>query len=148
MARSPADPIKQLRKEFTGLQKRVETLESERPGRKAAPMLAAKREGVCALDPSIDSTQCEKASIYRYQSGCHGHACRAKQRAAYARRQANAAARRRGTPVKVRKKAVVKKAPLVKTPAKKAAPTKRLTSVKNTATAATASKKTIKRLAS
>jgi hypothetical protein len=65
---------------------RITTLEGERPGRKPVPLVALRQRGVCAVDPDRDSATCAAASIYRYQQGCHGDACRALQAAAYRRR--------------------------------------------------------------
>jgi hypothetical protein len=81
------DPLKSLERTVVALTKRVETLESERPGRKALPLVAPREQGVCAVNPERDSATCTDASIYRYQMGCHGDACRAKQHAAYMRRR-------------------------------------------------------------
>lgn len=85
------DPIKKLQQDVGELRTRVETLESERPGRKPKPLLAIKQRDVCAIDPDSDSTKCPFASIYRYQSGCHGAMCRKKQHEAYERRKASRA---------------------------------------------------------
>ena len=62
-------------------------LESERPGRKAKPLIALRQDGVCAVSPDINSAGCPDASIFRYQQGCHGTACKLKQHAAYERRR-------------------------------------------------------------
>lgn len=117
MATKTADPVKTLQREVIALAKRVETLEAERPGRKAKPLVAVRQRGVCAIDPNRDSTTCEDASIYRYQMGCHGEACRARQHDAYERRKDR---RETKTAVSVRstKKAAVKK---------QAAPSKKVT---------------------
>jgi hypothetical protein len=72
---------------LAALEQRVGVLESERPGRKPMPLLAVRQRGVCAINPDSDSKTCEFASIYRYQSGCHGDACRLKQHQAYERRK-------------------------------------------------------------
>lgn len=130
MPRKPAttaEPNGDLRRDVDALMKRVESLEASRPGRKAKPMIALRQHDVCAIDPDRDSTTCEDASIFRYQMGCHGALCRAKQHESYVRRKN----RRTAAPVKApaTKKAAVKKT--VKVPAKKiaaakkAAPTKR-----------------------
>src|SRR4249919_2133601 len=76
-----------LGQKVDALTKRVDALEASRPGRKAKPMLYLKQHGVCALDAERDSTTCPDASIFRYQQGCHGHACRAVQHASYVRRK-------------------------------------------------------------
>lgn len=120
------DPIKKLQQDVGELRTRVETLESERPGRKPKPLLAIKQRDVCAIDPDSDSTKCPFASIYRYQSGCHGAMCRQKQHEAYERRKAsraNGKAARVTVPVKQIAKKVTK-APAKKATASKA-PTKR-----------------------
>jgi hypothetical protein len=97
-------------------------LEAERPGRKPLPLIAIRQRGVCAVEPDSDSSVCPYASIYRYQSGCHGNLCRQKQHEAYERRKGN----HRGTAVPV-KKAAVRKPAVKKAPAKKAAPAKAAT---------------------
>jgi hypothetical protein len=106
---------------LTALEQRVEVLESERPGRKPRPLLAIRQRGVCGIDPTRDSGDCPDASIYRYQSGCHGDACRAKQHEAYERRKGNKPVK----PVKVKAVAPTKKA-VPKTPLLPTAPTKRV----------------------
>jgi hypothetical protein len=108
------DPIKDLQRDVGELKVRVQTLESERPGRKPKPMIAPKQRDVCAIEPGRDSTTCPDASIYRYQAGCWGALCRSKQHAAYERRKVKKA----GTPVSVRKKAAPTKAVAKKAPAK------------------------------
>jgi hypothetical protein len=98
-------------------------------------MLAIRQRDVCSLDPSRDSTTCPDASIYRYQSGCHGAACRMKQHNAYERRKNG-----KETPTKV---TVTKKAPPAKkAPAKKVAPA---APTKKTAVPAKATKRPTKR---
>lgn len=118
MATKTADPIKTLQREVIALTKRVQTLESERPGRKPKPLVAVRERGVCAIDPDRDSTTCPDASIYRYQMGCHGERCRAKQHDAYERRKDDkpkpVAVRVRGgatkkPPAKVTKKVAAKR---------------------------------------
>lgn len=120
------DPIKKLQQDVGELRTRVETLESERPGRKPKPLLAIKQRDVCAIDPDSDSTKCPFASIYRYQSGCHGAKCRQKQHEAYERRKT---ARANGKAVTVRVKPPSKQ--IAKKVTAKKAPTKR--TVKRTA---------------
>jgi hypothetical protein len=100
------DPIKVLQQDVGDLKARVQTLESERPGRKPKPMIAPKQRDVCAIEPERDSKTCPDASIYRYQAGCWGTLCRGKQHDAYERRKVKKA----GTPVSVRKKAAPTKA--------------------------------------
>ena len=84
---SPED-TQALRYAVTALEQRVEALEASRPGRKAKPLVALRQDGVCAVSPDIDSAKCPDSSIFRYQQGCHGNACKAKQHAAYERRKA------------------------------------------------------------
>jgi hypothetical protein len=123
-----------LRKDVVALTKRVDALEASRPGRKAKPMIALKQHGVCAIDPDRDSATCGDASIFRYQMGCHGDACRAVQHASYVRRKnrraAEAVPRKKTAAKKVphppAKKAPAKKAPAKKVVAKKAAPAKKI----------------------
>jgi hypothetical protein len=140
------DPIKKLQQDMGALRTRVETLESERPGRKPKPLLAIKQRDVCAIDPDSDSSVCPWSSIYRYQSGCWGTLCRAKQHEAYERRKT---ARSNG---KVKAVAVkVRPVRPTSSTAKKivaAAPVKKI--VKKTPAKATKApaKRTVKRMAS
>lgn len=87
MARSTSPDTPRVNDRISALEKRITVLESERPGRKPQPLLAIRQRGICGLDPSRDSATCPEASIYRYQNGCHGDACRAKQHNAYERRK-------------------------------------------------------------
>lgn len=64
------------------LERDVEFLKKERPGRKPLPILVSEK-GVCGLDPSRDSATCQDATIYRWQRGCLGTACEAKNRDYY-----------------------------------------------------------------
>jgi hypothetical protein len=84
VARTSTPTIEQR---VNALEQRMHVVESERPGRKPLPMLAIRQRDVCAVDPGRDSSTCPNASIYRYQSGCHGAACRMKQHLAYERRK-------------------------------------------------------------
>ena len=102
-------------------------------------MLAIRQRDVCALDPTRDSHTCPDSSIYRYQSGCHGAACRLRQHEAYERRKNNKATKAVAKPVKSARKLTAVKP----TPTKKARPTKKA-AVKKT----TPSKRVAKRLAS
>jgi len=63
-----------LEQRIAGLEAKVQLLERERPGRRVKPNVV-KQAGVCGLDPARDSTQCDDASIYRYQQGCRGVCC-------------------------------------------------------------------------
>ncbi len=71
---------------LTALEERVESLEGERPGRKKLPIVVSQ-EGVCGVDPGIDSASCPFASLYRRQKGCKGTACVTKSRAYHAGRK-------------------------------------------------------------
>jgi hypothetical protein len=108
-APAPETEDQNLRYELDRLVKRVDALEANRPGRKAKPLVALRQDGVCAVNPDIDSATCPDASIFRYQQGCHGTHCKAKQHAAYERRKGAKAA----TPVNTPKR----KAPAEKKPA-------------------------------
>lgn len=59
---------------LASLERRVETLEGRRPGRRALPILVSEPH-VCGVDPSSDSTKCPYASLYRHQKGCKGDHC-------------------------------------------------------------------------
>jgi len=111
-------------------------------------MLAIRQRDVCALDPSRDSATCPDASIYRYQSGCHGKACRLKQHNAYERRK-NGKAPEVVKVVRPKKKAAATKtanpkaAPATKRPNPKAPPTKRTPAKKAPATTKTVARRRI-----
>ena len=126
MTQRKTDPLVQLQYDVTELKVRVRSLEAERPGRKPRPLIATKQFDVCALDPKRNSARCPDASIYRYQNGCHGAACRLMQHEAYERRKAARIARARKAAAAA-KKVVSKVAPparkrvIKKTPAKKVA---------------------------
>ena len=125
--------VKTLEYEDAAKTKRIAALEASRPGRKAKPLIALRQDGVCAVSPDIDSSTCPDSSIFRYQQGCHGVACKTKQHTAYERRkvaksaaETPVAAPKRRSPEKVAsepapKRAVTKKAGPVakKGPAKK-----------------------------
>ena len=68
---------------LNALEERVAALEGGRPGRKRRPILV-QEEGVCGVDPEINSETCPHASIYRRQKGCLGTACVNKATAYYA----------------------------------------------------------------
>lgn len=59
---------------ISALEKRVEFLEKERPGRRMRPNVTSQT-GVCGIVPERDSATCPDASIYRYQQGCRGESC-------------------------------------------------------------------------
>jgi hypothetical protein len=59
------------------LEAKVEYLEKGRSGRKPKPILCSV-EGICGVDPTIDSSTCPDASLYRRQQGCQGAACTQK----------------------------------------------------------------------
>ena len=113
-----------LRQKVAALEQRVDTLEASRPGRKAKPMVALREKGVCAIDPNRDSETCPDASIFRYQLGCHGTACRGKQHESYERRKARKTTTAKKTAAKA-VKAPVRKAPAKKAPSPLKKPTKR-----------------------
>jgi len=110
--------MRQLQRDVTDLQVRVQVLESERPGRKPMPMLATKQRDVCAVDPDSDSSHCEYASLYRYQHGCLGVRCRARQHEAYERRKVTRLAKKALSRSLASKKTIKKTAKAI-TPAKK-----------------------------
>lgn len=63
-----------LRTLVLSLEARIVSLEKERPGRKAKPIVVSE-EHVCGVDPDRDSTTCPDASLYRRQKGCKGDRC-------------------------------------------------------------------------
>lgn len=67
-------PTTNIEDRITSLERRVDTLESNRPGRKAKPLIRSE-VGVCGLHPDIDSATCTDATVYRHQQGCLGTAC-------------------------------------------------------------------------
>lgn len=67
-------PNTTLEERVGALERRVEFLEKERPGRKMRPNITSQT-GVCGLEPGRDSATCADASIYRYQQGCLGEKC-------------------------------------------------------------------------
>lgn len=132
---SPED-TQALRYAVTALEQRVEALEANRPGRKAKPLVALRQDGICAVSPDIDSVTCPDASIFRYQQGCHGDKCKAKQHDAYQRRKVNrdtsvtVTKRRTTRPAAAAAKVAAKTNGMKKPPAKKTpAVRKRLASV-------------------
>lgn len=80
----PEAPPASLIDRVTSLEQRMAVVESERPGRKAKPLLRTE-VGVCGLDPDRDSSTCDEATVYRYQQGCKGTACVMANREYYAR---------------------------------------------------------------
>ena len=74
--------IQQLERRIQQLEKDIEFLMKGRPGRKPLPILVSE-PGVCGIDPSRDSSKCPDATIYRYQKGCKGIACEARNRDYY-----------------------------------------------------------------
>jgi hypothetical protein len=54
--------------------RRIQTLEGRRPGRKALPVVVSELH-TCGVDPEIDSATCPHASLYRRQKGCKGDRC-------------------------------------------------------------------------
>lgn len=84
--------LSELTNRLAALEKTLQDIKASKPGRKGRPLLTSE-VGVCGLDPTRDSAQCQDSTIYRYQQGCRGTACveinrnyyndyRAKQRAA------------------------------------------------------------------
>lgn len=71
---------------LTKIEARLTSLESTRPGRKAKPIVRSE-EGVCGVDPDLDSSICPHASLYRRQQGCKGAACMTKSAKYYAERR-------------------------------------------------------------
>lgn len=66
-----------LEDRVSDLESRVAILEQSRPGRKGRPIQVSEK-GVCGLNPECDSATCPDASVYRWQHGCKGEACRQK----------------------------------------------------------------------
>lgn len=83
------------------LEAKVEALEGGRSGRRPLPIIVSI-DGVCGADPSIDSSTCPHASLYRRQKGCKGEACKRESSEYYANYRA-------GKSVKVRKKIIKRK---------------------------------------
>ena len=133
----PVDELQSLKYELAAQAKRIEALEASRPGRKAKPLIALRQDGVCAVSPEIDSAGCPDSSIFRYQQGCHGTACKQKQHAAYERRKV---AKAEAAPVTVGKaRKTAGKPQTTKTAAKKStAPTKKATPTRRLAAAVSA----------
>jgi hypothetical protein len=57
------------------LEARLDTLEGKRKGGRPSKPILVKAEGVCGVEPSIDSATCPYASLYRRRQGCQGAAC-------------------------------------------------------------------------
>ena len=53
----------------------LETLHEPRPGGRPSKPLLVKAEGICGVEPAIDSATCPFASLYRRRQGCQGEAC-------------------------------------------------------------------------
>lgn len=85
------------------LEAKVEALEGGRSGRKAMPIIVSAA-GICGVDPSIDSSTCPHASLYRRQKGCQGAACAQKSSEYYAAYRAERAAKKRKLVKKVIKR--------------------------------------------
>jgi hypothetical protein len=86
------------------LEARVEYLEKGRSGRKPKPILCSV-EGVCGVDPTIDSSTCPNASLYRRQQGCQGVACVQKSSEYYSEYRAA----RNAVKARARKKVIKRK---------------------------------------
>ena len=54
---------------------RISNMETARKGGRPRKELKVKADGVCGLNPEIDSSQCEQASLYRRRQGCLGINC-------------------------------------------------------------------------
>lgn len=73
--RSMPEQITYLLTLVASLQERVKKLEGRSKGGRPAKTIQVKAEGVCGIDPSIDSAVCPYASLYRRRQGCAGDAC-------------------------------------------------------------------------
>lgn len=69
------------------LEAKVEALEGGRSGRKPLPIIVSI-DGICGADPSIDSSTCPHASLYRRQKGCKGEACKRESSEYYSKYRA------------------------------------------------------------
>lgn len=76
------------------LEAKVEALEGGRSGRRALPVIVSV-DGICGVDPSLDSAICPHSSLYRRQKGCLGDACKSKASAYYADYRAKPKARKK-----------------------------------------------------
>lgn len=124
-----AEPTSSLEDRVTTLETQMEKVLQTPAVRKRTPL------GVCALGVT-PSEACKEASLGKYQSGCHGDACRARQAEYFrewrARSKADAAANVVKTPTKrapARPKAVKVDTPVKRAvkrrPAPEPAPAKR-----------------------
>lgn len=68
------DRLDAIEARLDAVETEVELIKASRPGKKAKPLVKSEI-GVCGLDPTRDSAQCEEATIYRYQKGCRGTRC-------------------------------------------------------------------------
>ena len=57
------------------LEARLDVLESKRKGGRPPRKILVKAEGICGVEPAIDSATCPYASLYRRRQGCQGAAC-------------------------------------------------------------------------
>lgn len=57
------------------LEARLDTLENKRRGGRPAKPILVRAEGICGVEPAIDSATCPYASLYRRRQGCQGTAC-------------------------------------------------------------------------
>lgn len=71
----PEEQITYLLMLVASLEERIKTLEGKSKGGRPAKTIKVKAEGVCGIDPSLDSTVCPYASLYRRRQGCAGDAC-------------------------------------------------------------------------
>lgn len=64
-----------LEARFVQVANRLDELETRRKGGRPARPILVKAEGVCGVEPAIDSATCPYASLYRRRQGCQGTAC-------------------------------------------------------------------------
>lgn len=66
--------VTHLSQRVTALEEQVTLLLKARPGRQLRPVLVSE-DGVCGIDPTRDSSDCEDASLWRRSKGCKGESC-------------------------------------------------------------------------
>jgi hypothetical protein len=57
------------------LERRLSKMETQRKGGRPSKPIIVKTEGICGVEPAIDSATCPYASLYRRRQGCQGDAC-------------------------------------------------------------------------
>jgi len=67
--------VEYLLMEVAMLTARLDQMEKTRKGGRPAKAIQVQAEGVCGLNPEIDSDKCELASLYRRRQGCLGINC-------------------------------------------------------------------------